>query len=250
MLQSTKLSALLIALSLTPALAEQNGVLRIGVLNDMSSVYADFQGPGSVVAAQLAVEDFAKQSKRKVEVLSADHQNKPDVGSQHRAALDRHRRGRHDHRPAEFGGRTGGRRYRAREEQGGDRIGRRHRASDRGKVLAQYRALDLRHLGNGPWHCAAACSNKAAKPGSSSRPTMPSATISKSRRPMRSWPAAAKCSAPFGIPSPPTISHHSCCRRRRPARCGGVGQCRRRHRQHRQAGRRVQDRRRSRRLWR
>ena len=81
MLQSTKLAALLIALSLTPALAEQNGTLRIGVLNDMSSVYADFQGPGSVVAAQLAVEDFAKQSKRKIDVISADHQNKPDVGA-------------------------------------------------------------------------------------------------------------------------------------------------------------------------
>jgi branched-chain amino acid transport system substrate-binding protein len=57
------------------------GTTRIGVMNDMSSVYSDFQGPGSVVAAQLAVEDFAGQSKRKVEVLSADHQNKPDVGS-------------------------------------------------------------------------------------------------------------------------------------------------------------------------
>ncbi len=77
MLQSTKLAALLIALSLTPALAEMNGTLRIGVLNDMSSVYADFQGPGSVVAAQLAVEDFAKQSNRKIQVISADHQKSP-----------------------------------------------------------------------------------------------------------------------------------------------------------------------------
>jgi branched-chain amino acid transport system substrate-binding protein len=58
-----------------------NGAIRIGVLNDMSSVYADFQGPGSVVAAQLAAEDFAKHSKRKVEILSADHQNKPDIGA-------------------------------------------------------------------------------------------------------------------------------------------------------------------------
>lgn len=81
MLHSTKLAALLLALALTPALAEQNGALRIGVLNDMSSVYADFQGPGSVVAAQLAIEDFAKQSKRKVEVISGDHQNKPDIGA-------------------------------------------------------------------------------------------------------------------------------------------------------------------------
>jgi branched-chain amino acid transport system substrate-binding protein len=63
------------------AQAEMNGTLRVGVLNDMSSVYADFQGPGSVLAAQMAAEDFAKTSKRKVEILSADHQNKPDVGA-------------------------------------------------------------------------------------------------------------------------------------------------------------------------
>src|SRR5512138_2971177 len=81
MLKSMKLATLLLALSLTSALAELNGTLRIGVMNDMSSVYSDFQGPGSVIAAQLAIEDFAKQSKRKVEVISADHQNKPDVGA-------------------------------------------------------------------------------------------------------------------------------------------------------------------------
>ena len=74
-------AAVLVALIATPVYAEMNGALRIGVLNDMSSVYSDFQGPGSVVAAQLAVEDFAKQSKRKIEVVSADHQNKPDVGA-------------------------------------------------------------------------------------------------------------------------------------------------------------------------
>jgi branched-chain amino acid transport system substrate-binding protein len=68
-------------LACASAHAEHNGATRIGVMNDMSSVYSDFQGPGSVVAAQLAVEDFARQSKRKLEVLSADHQNKPDVGS-------------------------------------------------------------------------------------------------------------------------------------------------------------------------
>jgi len=82
MVHLSRLSAVLFALICFPAAAEVNGTLRIGVLNDMSSVYADFQGPGSVVAAQLAVEDFAKQSKRKVEILSADHQNKPDIGSQ------------------------------------------------------------------------------------------------------------------------------------------------------------------------
>src|SRR5271165_4755875 len=55
--------------------------IRIGVLNDMSSVYADFQGPGSVISAQMAVEDFGGTVAGKpIEIVSADHQNKPDVG--------------------------------------------------------------------------------------------------------------------------------------------------------------------------
>jgi branched-chain amino acid transport system substrate-binding protein len=80
-LRTIHIAAFALAVSCVPALAEMNGSVRIGVLNDMSGVYSDFQGPGSVVAAQLAAEDFAKQSKRKVEILSADHQNKPDVGA-------------------------------------------------------------------------------------------------------------------------------------------------------------------------
>ncbi len=60
----------------------QGKPIRIGVMNDQSSVYADFQGRGSVLAAQMAVEDYGgKAAGRKVEVISADHQNKPDVGS-------------------------------------------------------------------------------------------------------------------------------------------------------------------------
>jgi branched-chain amino acid transport system substrate-binding protein len=59
-----------------------DGVIKIGVLNDMSGLYADLTGPGSVVAARLAVEDFGAAKKgMKVEIVSADHQNKPDVGS-------------------------------------------------------------------------------------------------------------------------------------------------------------------------
>ncbi len=59
------------------------GVVKIGVLNDMSGPYADLAGPGSVVAAKMAVEDYLKSSgsKLKIEIVSADHQNKPDVGS-------------------------------------------------------------------------------------------------------------------------------------------------------------------------
>lgn len=60
-----------------------DGVVKIGVLSDMSSLYADIGGPGSLLAARLAVEDFQKTSKAglKIEIVSADHQNKPDVGS-------------------------------------------------------------------------------------------------------------------------------------------------------------------------
>ena len=58
------------------------GVLKIGVLNDQSGLYADVSGQGSVVAARLAVEDFKAEAKGiKVEIVFADHQNKPDVGS-------------------------------------------------------------------------------------------------------------------------------------------------------------------------
>ena len=58
-------------------------LVKIGVLTDMSGLYADLAGPGSVAAAKLAVDDYIKASgsKLKVEIVSADHQNKPDVGS-------------------------------------------------------------------------------------------------------------------------------------------------------------------------
>jgi branched-chain amino acid transport system substrate-binding protein len=59
-----------------------DGVIKIGVLNDQSSLYADLAGQGSVVAARMAVEDYGAAAKGlKVEIVSADHQNKPDVGS-------------------------------------------------------------------------------------------------------------------------------------------------------------------------
>src|SRR6516225_6467802 len=65
----------------TAAQAEDINV-KLGVLSDMSSLYADIGGPGSVVAAKMAVEDFNPAAHgMKVEIVSADHQNKPDVGS-------------------------------------------------------------------------------------------------------------------------------------------------------------------------
>lgn len=57
------------------------GTVKIGILTDMSGIYSDIGGPGSVIAAKLAVEDFRPGAKgMKVEIVSADMQNKPDVG--------------------------------------------------------------------------------------------------------------------------------------------------------------------------
>jgi len=65
----------------TSALA-QDKTVKIGVLNDMSSLYADIGGPNSVVAIKMAVEDSGLAKKGwKIDVLSGDHQNKPDVGT-------------------------------------------------------------------------------------------------------------------------------------------------------------------------
>jgi branched-chain amino acid transport system substrate-binding protein len=67
-----------------PAHAQISGnVVKLGILNDQSSLYADLGGQGSVLAARMAIEDFkAKEKGLTVEVVFADHQNKPDVGSQ------------------------------------------------------------------------------------------------------------------------------------------------------------------------
>jgi branched-chain amino acid transport system substrate-binding protein len=72
-----------VALAMGSAQAQiSDGIIKIGVLNDQSSLYADIAGQGSAVAARMAVEDFGAAKKgMKVEVISADHQNKPEVGS-------------------------------------------------------------------------------------------------------------------------------------------------------------------------
>ncbi len=82
-----KLMSMVVGAALAAAGAAQaqqgklsDDVLRIGVLTDMSGVYADFGGPGAVLAAKMAVEDFGgKMFGKTIEVVSADHQNKADV---------------------------------------------------------------------------------------------------------------------------------------------------------------------------
>jgi len=67
---------------LTTVAQAQTVSVKIGVLTDMSSLYADDNGAGSVAAVKMAVEDFNPAAHgMKVEIVSADHQNKPDIGS-------------------------------------------------------------------------------------------------------------------------------------------------------------------------
>jgi branched-chain amino acid transport system substrate-binding protein len=71
-----------LAAVLAAGTAQAQTTVKIGVMSDMSSLYSDIGGPGSTAAAKLAIADFmAKNPNIKVELLSADHQNKPDVGS-------------------------------------------------------------------------------------------------------------------------------------------------------------------------
>jgi branched-chain amino acid transport system substrate-binding protein len=79
-MRTLALAALASALMAGTAMADTS--VKIGVLNDRSGIYADLAGEGSVIAAQMAVEDFKAAEKGiTVEIISADHQNKPDVAS-------------------------------------------------------------------------------------------------------------------------------------------------------------------------
>src|SRR5271170_7820184 len=82
----SKISALLLSTALVFAAAgnasAQDKTAKIGVLTDLSGLYADLGGQGSIVAAQMAVEDSGMAAKGwKLDVISADHQNKPDVAT-------------------------------------------------------------------------------------------------------------------------------------------------------------------------
>ena len=82
MKRMVSLTALTVVLACGTAFGQQINV-KIGVLTDMSSLYADATGPGSVLAAKMAAADFMKDHPDvKVEVISGDHQNKADIGTQ------------------------------------------------------------------------------------------------------------------------------------------------------------------------
>src|SRR5438046_9407619 len=84
-LSKRNLLAVAVAATLAHGAAQaqiSDNVIKIGVLSDMSSLYTDLAGAGSVAAARMAVEDSGIEKRGyKVEIISDDHQNKPDVGS-------------------------------------------------------------------------------------------------------------------------------------------------------------------------
>lgn len=82
-LKPLALAGLLAAGSLTAQAQVSDNVVRVGVLTDLSGVYSDIAGQGAIVATKLAIEDFIAQEKPgfKVEMVSADHQNKGDIAA-------------------------------------------------------------------------------------------------------------------------------------------------------------------------
>jgi hypothetical protein len=117
-------------------------VVKIGVLDDMSGLYADIQGPGDVVAGKMAVEDFGGTVNGKpIEVIFGRPPEQGRCRQHDRAPLVRHREGGRRSRSRQFGGRAGGPGHRPREEQGCNHDVRRNNSSDREGLLAQRNSL-------------------------------------------------------------------------------------------------------------
>ncbi len=81
--QIAQATALTVLLAVAAQAQVSDGTVKIGVLTDLSGVYSDVAGPGTVVATQMAIDDFVAQEKPKfrVEMVSADHQNKGDIAA-------------------------------------------------------------------------------------------------------------------------------------------------------------------------
>ncbi len=211
---TTSLAFLAAMLMATAARAEDIPV-KIGVLTDMSSLYADDRRSGLGGGGEIGGGGFQSgrarhegRGRQRRSSEQARHRR------QHRAAMVRRRPCRCDRRRAEFRRRARGQRGGARKEQSVPRLRRRDVRSDRAEMLAQYRALDLRHLDAGQRHRQARWCKPAATPGSSSPPIMPSAMRSSATP--RRWcrPMAARCSAASACRSTTRIFRRSCCKRR------------------------------------
>jgi hypothetical protein len=118
--------------------------VKIGVLTDMSGTYASMGGPGSVAAAQLAIDDCLKAECKgmKIELVSADNQNKADVGAaKAREWFDRDGVG--DCRSDELCGCPCGAGHCQGKRQGRDVFGARHDRADQRQLLSGGLSLDV-----------------------------------------------------------------------------------------------------------
>ena len=196
--------------------AEAQVSVKIGVLNDRSGLYADISGEGSVVAARMAAEDFkAKDKGINVEIISADHQNKPDVGSNiARQWYDTDGVDVITDVPTSSVALAINQITKEKNKvflNSGAGLVRPHRQG----LLAEHRALDLRHLRARPTAPAAPWSRPAATPGSSSPPTTPSGTRSSATPTAVVTKNGGKVlGARSAIPSRARTSPPSCCRPR------------------------------------
>jgi Periplasmic binding protein len=132
----------------TGAASAQISSLKIGVLTDMSGVYADPTGPGSVFPARQAVQDFlAGRTGNNIEVIAGDHQNKPDIGSAiANRWIDVDKVDVIVDVPTSSVAFCS-ERHRQSQEQGFPRLRRGGIGPERITVFAQHRPLDLRYLG-------------------------------------------------------------------------------------------------------
>ena len=159
-----------------------DGHVKVGVLNDQSSLYADATGQGSVVAARMALEDYMKANPNS-KLQGRDHLRRPPEQAghrrQHRAPVVRARGRRHDSRRAELRGRAGGERCGAATQQGdGQRLGAAPPGSP-ATSAARTRCIGRSTTTRSPTAPAARWLRPAATPGSSSPPTTRSATLSR-----------------------------------------------------------------------
>ena len=190
--------------------------VKIGVLNDMSSLYADIGGPNSVAAIKMAVEDSGLPTKGwKIDVLSGDHQNKPDVGVNiARQWIDSDKVDVIADTPN-----SGVALAVSNVVKEKNAIllnsGRRHRRPDRQGLHAEHDLLHLRHLHARQRH------RQGADQGRRRQLVLPDRGLRVRRMrwnatpPRSSRPMAARCSAASSIRSTPRTSRPSCCRRRR-----------------------------------
>ena len=191
----------------------------IGDIDDMSGPYADVIGPHGVEAAKMAIADFGGTVLgRPIELLTADHQNKPALGVAEIPRVGRRERPQHADRRLQY------RRQSRHQRRGQGKEGplhlhrRRWRFADRQGLHALHHPLRLRHHRARQRHGENHSQPRAARAGSSSPPTTPSARSCRTPRPTSSRRAAARWPARCACRSAPPTSPPTCCRRRARAR--------------------------------